>query len=172
MKKEKSSINELKKNLKEAQEKKEEYLKGWQRTTADFLNYKKEKVHEEVRREREKMEEALKEKWLRKILTILDNFEKAEKEIPENLKNDQYLKGFPKIKTQILDFLKNEGVTEIKLEGELNPDLHEVVDFVERTELKKNEKGDVIEEIQRGYMIGNKLLRVTKVRVIKIKNNN
>ena len=99
------------------------------------------------------------------FLPILDNFEKAEKETPEDLKNNQYFKGLLQIKNQIQDFLKNQGVKEIESVGKkFDLNLHEIVVEIE---LKDKEPGIIVEEIQKGYLIEDKLLRVAKVKIAK-----
>jgi len=159
-KKEKTSLEEIKKKLEECQKQKDEYLAGWQRARADFLNYKKE--------ETQRFKEILKyasEDLILKILPILDNFEKAEKETPDEFRNNQYFKGLLQIKTQIQDFLKNQGVREIEsLDKKFDPNFQEVV---EEVETKDKEPGTVIEEVQKGYLLEDKLLRVAKVRISK-----
>jgi len=154
------NIEELKKKLEECEKLKDEYLAGWQRERADFLNYKREEL--------ERIGEILKYTnvgLILNILPILDNFEIAEKKIPEDLKNDENVKGILQLKNQILDFLKNQGVEEIKSLGEkFDPNFMEVV---ETTEAKDKESGIVVEEIQKGYKINGKVLRPAKVRVTK-----
>lgn len=151
---------ELKKALEKCQKEKEEYLAGWQRARADFLNYKKEEM--------ERISEILKyanEELILKILPILDNFEQAQKKLPENLKNDEYIKGLLQIKAQLQDFLKSQGVEEIKALGEkFDPNFQEVVEVVET---KGKESGIIIEEIQKGYKLSGKVIRPAKVRITK-----
>jgi len=82
------NIEELKKKLEECEKLKDEYLAGWQRERADFLNYKREEL--------ERIGEILKYTnvgLILNILPILDNFEIAEKKLPEDLKNDENVKG-------------------------------------------------------------------------------
>ncbi|KPJ56912.1 hypothetical protein AMJ49_03265 [Parcubacteria bacterium DG_74_2] len=161
-KKEKKELNleELKKKLEECQKLKDEYLTGWQRARADLLNYKKE----ELKRVGELIKYAG-EGFILKILPILDNFEIADKNLPEDLKNDEKIKGILKIKTQIKDFLKSQGVEEIECLGKkFDPNLHEVVEEVNKEGV---EPGTVIEEIRKGYKINGRLLRPAKVRVTK-----
>lgn len=158
------NIEELKEKLKECQKLKEEYLAGWQRERADLLNYKKGEL--------ERVGELIKYAdvgIILKILPILDNFEISEKKLPENLKKDENIKGLLQIKNQIQDFLKHQGIEEIKSVGErFDPNLHEVVE-----ELRENsspiakEPGIIVEEIQKGYKINGRLLRPAKVRVTK-----
>lgn len=151
---------DLKKKLEDCQKKKDEYLAGWQRARADFLNYKKEEM--------ERIKEILKygnENLILKILPILDNFEKAEKEIPDDKKNDKLLEGILQIKTQFQDFLKNQGIKEIKTIGEkFDPNFQEVVQEIEKADC---ESGTVIEETQKGYTIHGKVLRPAKVKISK-----
>ncbi len=153
-------IEELKKKLEECQKKRDEYLAGWQRARADFLNYKKEEM--------ERIKEILKygnENLILKILPILDNFELIEKKLPENLKNDENLKGVLQTKTQFQDFLKNQGIEEIKTIGEkFDPNFQEVV---EEVEVKDKESGTIIEETQKGYILNGKVLRPAKVKIAK-----
>ncbi len=151
---------ELRKELEKCQKKAEEYLAGWQRARADFLNYKKE----EMERVSGILEYALQE-FILKTLPILDNFEIAEKKLPENLKNDQQIKGLLQIKTQLQDFLKNQGIEEIKSVGEkFDPDFQEAVETIEKEGV---ESGTVLEEVQKGYTIQGRVLRPTKVKVVK-----
>lgn len=151
---------DLQKKLEDCQKKREEYLAGWQRARADFLNYKKEEM--------ERIKEILKygnENLILKILPILDNFEKAEKEIPDDKKNDKLLEGILQIKTQFQDFLKNQGIEEIKTVGEkFDPNFQEVVQEIEKADC---ESGTVIEETQKGYILNGKVIRPAKVKVAK-----
>jgi len=154
------SIEDLKKKLDECEKLKNEYLAGWQRERADFLNYKREEM--------ERIGEILKYAdvgLILKILPILDNFEIVEKNLPENLKNDERIKGLILIKNQIKDFLKNQGVEEIECLGKkFDPNLMEVVEIVEKL---GTDSGIVIEEIQKGYKINGRLLRPAKVKIAK-----
>lgn len=151
---------ELKKKLEECQKQKDEYLAGWQRARADFLNYKKEEM--------ERIGQFLKyanEDLILKILPILDNIYIAEKKIPEELKDSQWIQGFLKIKNQFENFLKEQGIEEIKSLGEkFDPNFQEVV---EEVETKDKESGIIIEEIQKGYKLRGKIVRPAKVKVVK-----
>ncbi len=155
-----TNIEDLQKKLDECEKLKNEYLAGWQRARADLLNYKKEEI--------ERVGEILKyanEGLILKILPILDNFELVEKKLPENLKNDANIKGLLLIKNQIQDFLKSQGVEEIKSVGKkFDPNFQEVV---EEIVAKDREFGIVAEEIQKGYTINGRLLRPAKVKVTK-----
>jgi len=158
------SLEDLKKKLEECQKLKDEYLAGWKRERADLLNYKKGEL--------ERVGELIKYAdvgIILKILPILDNFEIAVKEVEsmksEDMKIEDIIKGFLQIKNQFQDFLREQGVAEIKSVGErFDPNLHEVV---EEVEVNDKEHGIIIEEIQKGYKIQDRLLRPAKVRVSK-----
>jgi molecular chaperone GrpE len=156
----KKQAEDLKKKLGDCQKKKDEYLAGWQRARADFLNFKKEEI--------ERIEEILKygnENLILKILPILDNFEKAEKEIPDDKKNDKLLEGFLQIKTQFQDFLRKQGVEEMKTIGQkFDPNFQEVVG---ETEAKDKKPGTIIEETQKGYLLNGKVIRPARVKISK-----
>lgn len=153
-------LEELKKKLEECQKQKDEYLAGWQRARADFLNYKKEEI--------ERIEKILKYagvELILKFLPILDNFDLAEKKLPENLKTDINIKGILQLKNQILDFFKKQGVEKIKTVGKkFDLNFHEAIE-----EIKKGgiESGIILEEIQKGYTLHDKVLRPAKVKVAK-----
>ena len=151
-KEEKFTPEELEKKLEECEKLKNEYLAGWQRARADFLNYKKEEM--------ERVGDILKyanEGLILKILPILDNFDVALKNIPDE--------GFLQIRKQFQNFLKEQGIEEIESLGKkFDPNLHEVVEEVEGTD---KEQGIILEEIQKGYKINDRLLRPAKVKVAK-----
>ena len=157
MGKEKSGI---KKQLEESQKLRDEYLDSWKRERAAFLNYKKE--------EAERVGEFVKfanQELISKILPILDNIYIAEKKLPKDLKNNQWVEGILKIKSQILDFLKNQGIEEIKCLGEkFDPNFQEAIEEVKKSD---SESGIIIEEIKKGYLLHGKVIRPAKVKIAK-----
>ncbi len=154
------AIKELEKKLKECEKLKEEYLAGWQRARADLINYKKEEM--------ERVGNLIKlagEGIILKILPILDNFDLAEKNLPEELKKNEHIKGFFLIRQQLKEFLKSQGVEEIDVVGKkFDPAFCEVIEEIETDE---KETGTVLEEVQKGYKINGRLLRPAKVKVAK-----
>ncbi len=144
----------------ECEKQKEEYLNGWKRERADFLNYKKEEM--------ERISALMKyanEEIVLKLLPILDNFLLAEKSIPDQTAQDSNVKGLLLINLQLKDFLKGQGIEEIKAVGEkFDPNFHEVVQEVQQD---GSEPGIVTEEVQKGYLMQGKVLRVAKVKISK-----
>jgi len=159
-KKIKKQKQDFKKKLLECRAQKETYLKGWQRAQADLLNYKKEEI--------ERMGDILNyktESLILEILSIMDNFDLAEKVLPQAEKENKYTKGLLQIKKQLKEFLKEQGVEEIETLGkELDLSQHEPVEQVEG---QNNKSGTIVEEIQKGYMFQGKLIRAAKVKVVK-----
>jgi molecular chaperone GrpE len=138
----------------------EEYLNGWKRAKADFINHKKE----EFERTQELVRYA-KEDFLESVLPMIDNLRLVEKEMPKDLQENAHVQGLMLVKTQLEDFLKGHGVTAIDSIGKkFDPAIHEVIQAVEE---KGKESGEIIEEIEKGYTINGKLLRPAKVRVAK-----
>lgn len=162
------NLDELQKKIDELEKQKSEYLAGWQRERADFLNYKKD----EMERIGGFMAYAGEEMIL-KMLPILDNFEIVEKNLSEETKKDANIQGLLLIKKQIQDFLKSLGGEEVKSVGEIfDPKLHEIIEeaepsFAKATEGKEIKSGVIFEEIQKGYKINSRLLRPAKVKIIK-----
>ena len=146
-------------NLEECQKQRDEYLAGWQRARADLLNYKKEEM--------ERFEQVLKfagEEFVLKVLPILDNFNLIEKKLPEDLREEENIKGILQLKKQIEDFLKSQGVEEMKCGEKFDPNFQEAVEMIEKEDM---ESGTILEEIQKGYTINGRILRPAKVKVIK-----
>ncbi len=150
----------FKKQIEECEREKNEYLDGWKRAKAELVNYKKEELGRiEMMVDREK------ERMLTKILLTLDNFERAAKEAEKREERDHLTEGFLKIKEQIEGFFEEEGVERVRAEGEeFDPLYHEAIETVESDSL---ESGLVAEELQRGYLYKNRVLRPAKVKVVK-----
>ena len=155
-----SSVEDLQKELQECLKQKDEYLAGWQRARADFLNYKKE--------EAEHVSDLLNyssENFILELLPILDSFSMAEKILSDEAKKDSNIQGMLQIKNQLLDFLKKQDMEEIKSLGEkFNPNFHEAV---EEVETESEEPGIVIEELQKGYTLQGRVIRPARVKVAK-----
>lgn len=152
--------------LEECKKKCDEYLNNWKRERADFLNYKKDEM-ERVGF----LGKYVKEDIIFKMLPILDNIYLAEKQLPENLKLGkggsaqaiEWTKGFLQIQNQIAEFLKKEGIEEIETVGKkFDPNTMEAVG-----EAEGSDEGTIIEEIQKGYIMQEKVIRPAKVKVTK-----
>lgn len=152
------TMEELQKKLEEIQKQRDEYLAGWQRSRADFLNHKKE--------ERERMQEFIKfaeEELLAELLPVIDNLELAQRQLEG--KEDAVSKGFLQIAAQLKRFLKDHQVEELKIEGEkFNPEFQEAAEEVGKEGV---EPGTVVEVLSKGYTLHGKLIRPAKVKIAK-----
>jgi molecular chaperone GrpE len=146
---------DLQKALAEEKAKAAEYLAGWQRAQADFINYKR-------RCEQEK-EDTIKygnAEFIIKILPVLDDFEMAFSHIPSGEHKAGWLKGMQALERKLKTFLEGEGLTEIKALGEpFDPNFHEAVMQTE------GDEGIVIKEFQKGYKLNDRVIRHSKVVV-------
>ena len=129
------------------------------RTAAEFDNFRKR-----IERERREHQEYATNEVLREFLPIIDNFERA-LQAPAEADVDAYRKGIELIHRQMLDMLRKRGVTPIDALGaDFDPNLHQAV--IQETSSAHRE-GEVMQELQRGYMLGERLLRPAMVKVAK-----
>ena len=127
-----------------------------QRVHADFVNYKRR-----IEEESKMMAQCASEDLIEKLLPILDNFELA---LQHKDNNAEFTKGIELIYSQLLDTLKKEGLAPIDAVGKkFNPREHEAL----MTEKSGREEGIVIEEFQKGFKLGDKVLRHSKVKISK-----
>lgn len=155
----KKIITKAKEKLKKCQEEKQEYLSGWQREKADFINFK--------RRQEEQAADWLKiaqAGLIKELLPVLDTLDAGIRNYDLGLENEENIKVKP-IRDQLFDILKKHGVEEISTKGQkFNPELHEAIEIVES---ENDEEGIIGEEMQKGYLLNGKVLRTSKVKVTK-----
>jgi molecular chaperone GrpE len=129
------------------------------RTAAEFDNYRKR-----VERERRELADYIGADVLAGLLPIVDNFERA-LQAPAPPEADSFRKGVEMIHTQMLDLLRKRGVTLIDAVGtDFDPNVHEAVIHESSAD---HRDGEVIAELQRGYRIGDRLLRPAMVKVAR-----
>jgi len=144
----------------ELQKKAQEYLDGWKRAKADYINYKKE-----VDAQKSEMANFAVAAVATRIIPIADNLHEAFKHLPQDLKNLEWIRGVEHIKKQVEDILLELGFKRIKTVGEkYDPNLHEALAM----EVREGFKPDIIfEEITSGYMLHGKTMIAAKVKVAK-----
>ena len=128
------------------------------RLAADFDNYRKRQEQE-----RENLLKYGAENTLKKLIEVLDNFDRGEKAI-ENVEDCQKVKeSFNLVLKQMKDTLTKLGLEVIETEGkEFDPNFHEAV---MQTPTNEHPEGTIINELQKGYKIGDKVLRASLVNV-------
>ena len=147
----------LKKALEEEKEKAEKYLANWQRTQADFENFRK-------RSEQERIEQAsfANAGLICELLPVIDDLERALENIPDNSADVTWGEGMKLIHRKLQAVLQAVGLTEIEAEGEnFDPHLHEAMLHGD------GEEGKVVEVLQKGYKLHERVIRPSKVKVGK-----
>ncbi|MEK7110438.1 MAG: nucleotide exchange factor GrpE [Patescibacteria group bacterium] len=138
----------------------DDYLAGWQRAKADFVNYKKE--------EAERLQGAVRygaEDLMYELITVIDNFSLA---VQAMEKNGDVEKGVYLIKTQLEDLLRKRGLERIDAPPgtPFDPKVHEALAEVEA----EGPPGTVADTIEPGYRLHDKVLRPVRVRLKKAKD--
>ena len=135
-----------------------EYLEGWQRAQAEFTNYRKRQE-----RERELMRFEAVGRVVKRYLPIVDDMQRALRDRPLEGEGAAWAEGVELIYRKLMSILEVEGVTIIEAEGQMfDPNLHEAV---VQSESDEHESGIVIEVLQTGYKMGERVLRPAMVRV-------
>jgi molecular chaperone GrpE len=147
------------KKIKELESKIAELTSGWQRTQADFLNYKKQAADERL-----KLISSAGVDIVEQLLPVLDHFQLAAKHLPKELETDNWAQGIKQIEKQFENILFDNGLERIEsIDQEFNPQIHEAVEEIE----SDKPAGTVVEEILSGYKYSGEVLRPAKVKVAK-----
>lgn len=142
---------ELQKQLEEGQQR---YL----RAQADFDNFRRRTM-----KEKEELAQYASMKLISQLLPVVDNFERAIAAAGANSDYESLAKGVDMIFRQVIQTLEAEGLTPIEAVGQpFNPEFHQAIMQVESDE---HEEGVVVEEVQKGYMLKDKVLRPAMVKV-------
>jgi molecular chaperone GrpE len=141
--------------LKEAEAKIIEYKDGWARSQAEFQNYKKR-----IERDNELMYANMKGDIIKRVLPALDDLERALQNRPAD---DAWANGIELIARKLQTILDSEGVKRIEAKGmAFDPNFHEAISHEPSDEV---ESGYVIDVVQNGYVIGERVIRPALVRV-------
>ncbi len=155
-----TELEALRQELEAAKAQAAEYLDGWQRARAEFANYKKR--NEQERQELFKLANST---LISRLLPIFDDFERAFQTLPRNLLSLTWIDGVALIYRRLQAILDGEGLTPMETEGQsFDPLVHEAVTYEESAEYQE---GQIIGEVQRGYKLGDRVLRPALVRVAK-----
>ena len=131
------------------------------RLFAEFENYKRRTAKERI-----ELFSTASEEVMISLLPILDDFDRASVEIEKNLENET-LKGVMLIKNKLFDSLKSKGLSlvDVKKGDEFNADDHEAVTQIPAP--SKDMVGKIIDIIEKGYKLGEKVIRYPKVVIGK-----
>ena len=148
-------IESLKESLAETRKEAEENLENWQRTQADFINYKRRS-----QQEKEEIGQYTSMVLLHNMLPVLDDLERALGSVPDTIKKTPWLEGMKLIERKFNNILESQGVTRIKTRGKaFDPNLHEAMMTT------RGKEGMVVRELLKGYRIGDRTIRPAKVAV-------
>ncbi|MDQ3076165.1 MAG: nucleotide exchange factor GrpE [bacterium] len=156
----KKTLKKFRADLKITKKEKEEYLTGWQKERAEFANYRKQ---EEDRKTM--LSESMRERILSRFLTVMDSFNMAfaNKEAWEKV-DPNWRKGVEYIYSQMNTVFEEYGVKPIgKVEDTFDPNIHESIEMMATEDKDQDQKIALV--IQKGYKLGDRVLRPARVNV-------
>jgi molecular chaperone GrpE len=151
-------IEQLERELEEARRSDDEHRNNWHRSAADFANYKRR-----TDEERATLGQFANALLIGKLLSVLDDFDRALESVPAEQAHDPWAEGVQLVERKLRNVLESEGVTPIEAVGQpFDPNLHEAVVHEDTADHPDNE---VIGELQRGYRLHDRVIRPSLVRV-------
>jgi molecular chaperone GrpE len=151
-------ISELEARLAEAEDHAAEYLDGWQRARAEYANARKR-----LERERADAYARAAIDQAQKMLPILDDINRAMANVPEEIQDNDWFQGILLVSRKMNAILEDMNVKKIESVGQpFDPNFHEALAL---TEAEGFESGTVVEEVQGGYMLGDRVIRPALVNV-------
>ena len=151
-------VSQLEEELATARQETGELRASWQRTAADFANFRRR-----TEQERETVVGLANEVLLLKLLNVVDDFDRALAAMPRELEHLGWIEGVWLVERKLHALLDSEGVTPMEVIGQpFDPREHEAVIHEETTEAPD---GTVIAELQRGYHLRDRVLRPALVKV-------
>lgn len=146
----------------DAQQRAEEHLRDLQRLAAEFSNYRKR-----VDAEREEVVRYANAELIRRLLTVLDSFDRALESLPKELQHFSWVDGIWLVERQMRAILEAEGLLPIAAVGKpFDPYEHEAVLYDETDTVPD---GTVVGELQKGYKLHDRVIRPALVKVAKAK---
>jgi molecular chaperone GrpE len=155
-------IAQLRSELDQALVKANEYLTGWQRERAEFINYKKRIEREQSQGGQNSFGNAI-----RRYLDIADDLARALKDKNRPLEGNGaiWAEGIDLIHRKMLAAFESDGVKIIEAKGKFfDPNMHEAISHEDNPE---HESGQIIDVVQPGYTLGDRVIRPARVRVAR-----
>lgn len=155
----KTNIDELQQKLLECEKLRDEYLAGWQRQKADFLNFKREQLQLAI-----VLQDGIYRQLVFSMAPLISDIDRAFSTMPKDMGNHEWVKGLDQISLQFKKFLSTIGVEEMTDQGLYNPEFQEAVGMIE---MEGKEPGTIVEVVEKGYTLNGKVIKPAKVKVIK-----
>jgi molecular chaperone GrpE len=153
-------LSELQAELQTLRKQASDNLECWQRERADFTNYKKR-----IEREQEALSQNVTAATIKKFLVVLDDMERAMKLRPTNGDGAAWADGMELVYRKMLSLVEASGVTRMQTDNDVfDPNRHEAITHEDSA---AHTSGQIIEVVQQGYMIGDRVLRPALVRVAR-----
>jgi molecular chaperone GrpE len=152
----------LEERLAEAEARAEEYLATAQRVAADFENYRKRAACDQ-----ESLVARAHERLVKALLPILDDLERALEAAAQH-EEATLEEGVALVHRALADLLAREGLAEIETDGRFDPHVHEAL----LSQPSEAEEGSVLDVLQKGYRLGDRVLRPARVVVAAAKETN
>lgn len=163
---EEEAVNDLESKLAEAEARAAEYLDGWQRSRAEFANF---------RRRQEQLQKTMRQQMisglLEKVIAVLDDQERAFNAIPEEMQDNAWIEGLSIVDKKLRTALEKEGLSEMKVDpgDDFDPYYHQAILHEPSAEF---DEGKIIDILQKGYHLKDMVLRPAVVRVSSGKIDN
>ncbi len=148
-------VEELLARFQDAERKREEVLDDLRRVAADFDNYRKR-----VAREQAQLFARAGERLVAKLLPVLDDLERALEAAAQH-EEAKLEEGVRLVHRELVEALAREGLVEVETDGQFDPHVHEAL----VSQPSEQEDGSVIEVLQKGYRLGDRVLRPARVVV-------
>ena len=152
-------LEALQQELAECRSKSDEYLDGWQRARAEFTNYRKR-----VERDQALMQQTLTGSIVKRYLEIVDDLDRALKNRPQEGEGASWADGIELIYRKLINILESNGVTIMPAAAMFDPNLHEAITSEDSDQ---HQSGEIIEVVQQGYLLSDRVLRPALVRVAR-----
>jgi len=151
----------LEEQLVQAKQEAGQHLENWQRTAAEFANFKRRQEEQ-----RKLLRDRIKSEVLEGVISALDDMDLAFQNVPEELDGQLigWVEGFRLVNRKLDKILDDQNVMPISTDGAFDPNLHEAVSYEDNEEFGE---GQIIAELRKGYQIGNRVIRPALVRVAK-----
>jgi molecular chaperone GrpE len=144
---------ELSERLEQVEAERDEYLADLKRVAAEFENYRKRAV-----RDQESLVARAHERLVKELLPVLDDLERALEAAAEH-EEAKLEEGVRLVHRELRDALAKEGLVEIETNGRFDPHVHEAL----LTQPSAEDEGAIIEVIQKGYRLGDRVVRPARV---------